>query len=137
MATFEELEEYIYPSKAHFNTEEEVQMLMDLSKIPERWRAVEYLNDARGDFNKAVQKSFGNFHHAEQPIPKAKSIQQSIKYSDADISNIPEDKYPKSDINLVMTQAMTSFNAALFALDKNNGDLVNAIMDLTTEAAYA
>ena len=40
-------------------------------------------------------------------------------------------EFPELDIELVMRQAHVSRAVAIAALDKCNGDLVNAIIDLT------
>jgi len=72
---------------------------------------------------------------------KLKSVEKAVE--EFDISNIAaveeysegemcEDGLKQDDIEVVISQALCTRNEAVVALRENNGDLVNAIMELTT-----
>jgi len=66
-----------------------------------------------------------------ESVPAATSQQATKTEGETEEASVDETGVEAKDIDLVMSQANCSRTAAVKALRKNNGDIVNAIMELT------
>ncbi|ETS76759.1 hypothetical protein PFICI_12146 [Pestalotiopsis fici W106-1] len=84
---------------------------------------------------KTTQLKGGRFEKGIGKRDKGASSSNSIaKNSLSSILNVPDKpkiEIPDKDVELVMDQAGVSRNAAIEALEQNDGDIVNAIMSIS------
>ena len=79
------------------------------------------------DLSAAAQAAAQQFSSAEMPSVEA----PKAKIEEEDEGEVDETGVEPKDIELVMTQAGVSRGKAVNALKANDGDIVNAIMELT------
>ncbi|KAK9762344.1 GAL4 enhancer protein [Basidiobolus ranarum] len=86
------------------------------------------------DLNAAAQQAAAQQRAAEQAAQQAtnaEEVPEAVAAEEADEEDVDETGVEAKDIELVIQQANVSRAKAVKALKANNGDIVNAIMELT------